>query len=142
MIAPLLAASLLAFGAPASPADVPEFVVVVNASNAVSSMSRKDISLLFFKKASWANGQAAQPVDRKTEDPVRHAFSKAVLGKDTAEVAAYWNQLIFSGRGSPPAARGTDDEVLAFVRANPAAIGYVRAGIPLGDGVKALKLLD
>ena len=36
----------------------------------------------------------------------------------------------------------SDSEVLAFVRSNPAAIGYVRAGVTLGSGVKQLLIVD
>ena len=36
----------------------------------------------------------------------------------------------------------TDAEVLAFVRGNPGAVGYVRPGINLGTGVKQLQTTD
>ena len=40
-----------------------------------------------------------------------------------------------------PHEKETEDEVLAFVRAEPGAIGYVSADKKLGDGVKELKVI-
>ena len=44
---------------------------------------------------------------------------------------------MFSGRDVPPAIAKSDAEVLAFVRANRGAVGYVTAGADLA-GVKVL----
>ena len=71
---------------------------------------------------------------------MRQSFSQAVLGKAPAAVRSYFQQLLFSGRGVPPVEKGSDADVLAFVRANPGGVGYVSAATPTGDGVKVLKL--
>ena len=115
------------------------FRVVVNASNPVSSMSRDEVSRLFLKKGNaWPNGQAAQPVDLSKDSATRKAFSRTVLGRDVAAVESYWQQAIFSGRAVPPAEKGSDAEVMAFVRANPGAIGYVSGTGDLGSSLKEL----
>jgi hypothetical protein len=53
-------------------------------------------------------------------------------------VESYWQQAIFSGRSVPPLEKASDAEVLAFVRANPGAVGYVSGGADLGASVKEL----
>ena len=51
-------------------------------------------------------------------------------------------QLVFSGLGSPPEELGSDAAVLDFVAHNVGAIGYIAAGTPLVDRVKALKVTE
>jgi ABC-type phosphate transport system substrate-binding protein len=112
---------------------------VVNSANTVSTLSRDSVSRIFLKKTTtWPDGKTAAPVDQATETPTRHAFSKTILGRTPYEVAAYWNQMIFSGRGLPPSTKASDTEVLAFVRNNVNAIGYVAGDAKLGEGVKVL----
>ena len=119
------------------------FVVVVNASNATSSVSRGDLSKLFTKKKrNWPGGAAAMPVDLATGNPVRDAFSVKVHGRSTSAIGAYWQQQIFSGREIPPPERRDDDDVLAYVRENAGGVGYVAASAKLGNGVKALTVTD
>jgi len=123
----------------AAPAAGVAYKVVVNSANAAPPMSRDEVAKLFLKKVtSWATGQTVQPVDQAKDSAVRKAFSQAVLGKDVSAVESYWQQAIFSGRGVPPSEKSSDAEVLAFVRANPNAIGYVSGGADLGASVKEL----
>jgi ABC-type phosphate transport system substrate-binding protein len=55
-------------------------------------------------------------------------------------VKSYWQQQIFSGRDVPPPEKQTENDVVAFVRSNPGAIGYVSKGVDIGRGVKALSV--
>jgi ABC-type phosphate transport system substrate-binding protein len=135
----LASLALPAAAAPASAPPAAAFKVVVNGANGVSSMTKEDVSKLFLKKVtSFPGGQAAMPVDQTKDSAVRKAFSTAVLGKDVSTVDSYWQQAIFSGRATPPAEKPGDNDVLAFVRANPGAIGYVSGRAELGASVKEL----
>lgn len=107
------------------------FQVIVNSGNPVSSLSRDLVSRIFLKKvAKWDSGQAAAPVDQDGGSPVRAAFSKAVHGKSASAVASYWQQQIFAGRDIPPAEKAGDAAVIAFVKNNPGAIGYISGVAP------------
>lgn len=55
-------------------------------------------------------------------------------------VKRYRQQMIFGGRVVPPPEKASEDEVLAFVRGNPNASGYVLASTTLGDGVKTVNV--
>lgn len=117
------------------------FRVVVHSANPSSSLARADLARLFLKKTSaWPDGRAAAPVDLGENAPARRAFSKTVLERDVSAVRAYWQQQIFSGRGVPPVEKGSDADVLAYVRANPGAVGYVSAGVELGASIKELRV--
>jgi ABC-type phosphate transport system substrate-binding protein len=118
----------------ARPAAAQGFVLVVNAAGP-ASMSKADVSKIFLKKS----GQLI-PVDQDKDAHVRSLFSKVVLGRPVTAVLSYWQQQIFSGGDAPPAEKASDAEVLAYVRSNPRAIGYVSAGAELGSGVQAVTL--
>jgi ABC-type phosphate transport system substrate-binding protein len=142
--ATVLSALATLVGAPASAAETtPSYKIVVNAANPQKTLSPANLKRIFLKKdTTWASGQTIAPVDQATTALCRKVFSKAVLGKDTAEVTAYWNQLIFSGRGLPPAMKASDGEVLSFVRDNPNAIGYVCGDAKIGEGVKVVTVTE
>jgi ABC-type phosphate transport system substrate-binding protein len=124
-----------------SPAAEPEFKVVVNAANDTASVTKVQLSRCFMKQSNtWINGQTVMPVDLSANSPVREAFSIAVHDRDVNAVKSFWQRQIFSGRGVPPPEKGSDSEVLAFVRANPGAVGYVSAGASIGSGVRVLEV--
>jgi len=125
---------------PAAAAD-PGFKVVVNASNPTTSISKEQLSRCFMKQTNtWINGATVTPVDLSANSPVRAEFSIAIHERDVNAVKSYWQRQIFSGRGVPPPEKASSEEVLAFVRANPGAVGYVSSDTPIGAGVKIVEI--
>ena len=114
------------------------FVLIVNKTNPTVSLGRSRVVGLFLKKSSeWDDGSPARPVDQAKDSLLREAFSKDILHKSVAAVNSYWQQQIFSGRAVPLPELASDEEVLAHVRLNPGAIGYVS-----GDAnVSAVKVI-
>ncbi len=122
----------------ATSASAQEYKVIVNSANATSDLSAAVVSKIFLKETTkFPNGSAATPVDQGKTSAVRAAFSKAVVGRPVAAVETFWQQQIFSGKEVPPATKPSDEEVVAFVKANPGAIGYVSAGASTA-GVKVV----
>jgi ABC-type phosphate transport system substrate-binding protein len=117
------------------------YAVVVNQANPTASLSRVDVARLFLKKVtSWPDGGPVAAVDQARTAPVRRVFSVDVHQKDPDAVAAHWQVQVFSGRDVPPRVLRSDAEVIAFVRSNPGAIGYVSASTPLDAGVRKVKV--
>jgi ABC-type phosphate transport system substrate-binding protein len=115
--------------------------VIVNAANPVSELPADEVSKMFLKKTNrWAGGEAVIPVDLPEQSAVRAAFSTEVHKRQTTAVKAYWQKMIFSGREVPPPEKSSLAELVAFVRANRGAIGYVPAGFEAGSGIKVLKV--
>lgn len=143
----LLLCALLLAAVPASLAqDDPGFVVIIHAENPTSELSRKELIRIFMKKVpSWdgweIEGDKVKviPIDQQDTE-ARQAFSKAVHGKSVTAIERYWQTVLFSGRGVPPDKYSSDAEVLAFVRANPGAIGYVSSRTTVAEGVKELRI--
>jgi ABC-type phosphate transport system substrate-binding protein len=124
-------------------ASAADFKVVVNASNASSSLPKATLQRLFLKKDTrWASGETVEPVDQSVKSPVRTVFTREVHGKDVGSIKSYWQKQIFSGRGTPPPEMPSDAEVLAFVRSHVGAVGYVASDAAVGDGVKVVKLTE
>jgi ABC-type phosphate transport system substrate-binding protein len=131
----------LALALVAQAASAQDFKVVVNASNGVSSLTADTAAQYFLKKkTAWPGGQPVQPIDLADESSARRAFTRAVLKKDVNAVKSYWQTQIFSGRAVPPPEKPSDAAVLAYVEANPGAIGYVSAGAVVGRGVHEVRI--
>jgi ABC-type phosphate transport system substrate-binding protein len=127
-------------------ADDQSFVVVVAANNPVSSMKREELARLFLKKTSrWSDGREVLPVDQSVGSPVRRTFTHSVLSVEglgqISAVQNFWLQQVYSGRSAPPPVKPTDSDVLAYVGANPGAIGYVSSPPPAGTA-KVLSIED
>lgn len=113
--------------------------VVVHTSNSVTRLSRDQVSKIFLRKVTlWDNRQPVLPVDQTAESPVRRAFTKQVHQRTIASVQTWWQQQTFAGVGVAPPERASDTEVLDYIRKYPNAIGYVRAGSPLGANIKTI----
>jgi ABC-type phosphate transport system substrate-binding protein len=120
-----------------------DFKIVVHASNPTANLSAAQLARLFLKKDTrWEGGEAVDPVDQSAKSTVRAAFSTDVHRKDVGSIKSYWQQQIFSGRGTPPPEMSSDAEVLAFVRSHAGAIGYVSSAAAVGEGVKVVKLAE
>lgn len=139
----LIATPFLAFGQNAG------FVIIVHPDNPTESLSRSEASDLFLKKvARWDSfpipgrpdrKMPVEAVDLESTSAVRSAFSLEVHGRSVDHIKAYWQRKIFSGRDIPPPELASEAEVLAWVRANPGAVGYVSQGVALAS-VKAVEL--
>jgi len=138
----IVALLALALGQPGGARAAGGYKVIVHPSNPDSSLSRDHLVRYFLKKSTaWPSGRAVVPVDQEKGSATRAAFSRDVLHKSVAEVTAYWQQQIFSGRAVPPPERRSDAEVVAFVEAAEGAIGYVSADAAVGDA-KVVRLVD
>jgi ABC-type phosphate transport system substrate-binding protein len=94
---------------------------------------------MFLKKMTkWDGGKTIVPVDQEKSSKTRETFSKTYHGRSASAIESFWQQQIFSGKDVPPAVKDKDADVMAFIKANPNAIGYVSAGTTLGEGIKAV----
>jgi len=117
-----------------------EFQIVVHSTNEVSALERKTISEIFLKKKTyWPDGRPILVVDLTLSSSVRFQFSEKVLGRSVSAVRNYWQQVLFSGRGVPPAELKNDREVLDFIASHDDAIGYVSAESDIGN-LKNIKI--
>lgn len=105
-----------------------EIAVIVHPSTGFSSLTEDDVSRIFLGKSkSFPGGAQAVPVNQNEGTATREKFNEAVCKKNASQYKAYWSQLVFTGKGTPPKDAGDDAAVKALVAANPNMIGYVDA---------------
>lgn len=137
----MAAVTMMVMGAGHAAAQSRPYVVIVNESNYLTSISGPELNRLFMKKTTrWTTGQTVTPLDLMPAAPARVAFSEDVFHKAATEVKADWQAVLASGRGLPPMEAPNETSVVAFVRANPGAIAYVSPETPLGAGVRAVRV--
>ncbi|HET9314205.1 MAG TPA: substrate-binding domain-containing protein [Vicinamibacteria bacterium] len=122
------------------------FQVIVSSDNPVTTLTRDEAARIFLKKMTrWKDGKEVVPVDQSSRSRVRATFSEQVLAVEGLEkisaVENYWRQLIYSGRGNPPAVKNSDEEVRHFVANTSGAVGYVSTGADV-SGVKVVKVQE
>ncbi|MGB3621222.1 MAG: hypothetical protein WBA20_07750 [Ketobacter sp.] len=115
-----------------------EIVVVVNASNPVSSFSHRELVDLYMgRNLHFPDGSLILRLDQTPESAVRNEFYNKLVNKSVAEVNAYWAKLLFTGRATPPQTMGDTQAILSAVQSNHNAIGYIDSK-DLTDGVKVV----
>jgi len=105
-----------------------DVAVIVHPSNG-DALDKDSISRLFLNKMKFfPNGTNAVPLALAEGQAATDEFNGKVLNKSASQLTAFWSKLVFTGKGQPPKALGSDAEVVSAVAADPGAIGYVDAG--------------
>lgn len=121
-------------------ASAQNYQVIVNNSSAVSSITTGDLSKIFLKKSTkWADGSKITPIDLSAKFSIRGDFSKGVHGKSVGAIKSYWQQYVFSGKGTPIVEKKNEAEVLEYVKNNPGSIAYVSSSAAI-KGVKVVTI--
>ena len=103
-----------------------EIAVIVHPSAGVDSLTQDDVARLFLGKSkSFPSGGQAVPINQNEGSAARDKFNESVCKKNASQYKAYWSQLVFTGKGTPPKDAGDDAAVKALIAANPNMIGYI-----------------
>lgn len=114
-------------------ADEPRFQIIVHPDNPVTEVDTAFLRAAYLKKRlTWSHGPGLQPLDLSARFPIRATFTSRVLRKTGHQLRAYWNQQIFSGKGTPPPQVDTVHDAVDFVLARRGAIAYLPAGADPG----------
>ncbi|AWB69131.1 phosphate ABC transporter substrate-binding protein (plasmid) [Saccharobesus litoralis] len=117
-----------------------EVVVVVNANNSITSLSKAELIRIFQgKQDKFATGKKAIPVNQIPPSEARQSFDSDMLGRTTKQMTAYWSKQLFSGNATPPKELNGDIDVLKFILASEHAIGYVDKSA-VNDAVKVITI--
>jgi len=92
-----------------------------------------EIRLVFLGEKQLAGRLKLTPVDNL---PARARFLEKVLQTDERKYEARWVRKAFREGLTAPAVKGSDAEVISFVRSTPGAVGYVDSP---AEGVKVLE---
>lgn len=101
-------------------------VVVVNPAAGVETLSRNDVINIFLGSfRQLPSGIAALPIDLPSGHPARAEFYRLLVGKNPAEINAYWARLIFSGKTRPPIQAQRLEDAVSMVQGSVGAITYL-----------------
>lgn len=142
-VGPLLILGLLAAApARAAQAAADSIVVIVHPDVPATRITVAEARRIFLRRSSfWSDRRRIEPVNLPATSPVRDTFSRRVLGRAPAELAAYWNDRYFHGT-SPPPVLESEQAMLLYVARTPGAIGYVRASaVSAGATVRVVLVL-
>ena len=118
----------------------PALVVIVHPSRA-DTPSREDVARIYLgRQRFWTDGSAIVALNLPAGAPLRERFSEALLHRDSAHLAAYWNEQYFHGILPPPVLSSTD-AVKRYVASNPRAIGYIDA-TQVDDSIRAVTRIE
>ena len=131
-IASLLASGLLVLALATSSAWAVErpFAVIAAPGATEHRLTRESVALIFRRKQNyWEDGARVQPVNLPPANPLRQAFSRAILGRSPEALEDYWREMYFHGV-LPPHVLASEEAVVLFVSSTPGAIGYVSTCVP------------
>ena len=103
-----------------------EIVVIVNSSNNLTELTRRQVVDLYMGRTShFPNGEQSKRYDQPINSTVRADFYYRMTQRPIAAINAYWARLIFTGRASPPTTVTDNEDMLRIVENDPNAIGYL-----------------
>lgn len=79
-----------------------ESYAVFTLSPEFKKLSKGKVRMLFRGKLKYLQGSKVELSDWPQDNSIRHEFYKELLGKDLAQMNAYWASLSFSGKARPP----------------------------------------
>lgn len=99
-------------------------VVIVNGSVTAEALSVKELMDVYtLNKTHWDDGSRIAVFDLKSGKTKEDFLSS--VGMSENGLKRIWLRKQFTGRGRPPRAVSSDDEVMELVAHTPGAIGYV-----------------
>jgi ABC-type phosphate transport system substrate-binding protein len=101
-------------------------------ANASVTLTADEFKEVFLGDKQLAGGAKLVPVDNAA---AQADFLSKVLQSDGTKYAARWTKKSFREGLTAPAVKGSDAEVIAFVKSTPGAVGYVSGA---SSGVKVI----
>lgn len=120
---------------------VADIIVIVHLDSPLQSMNAQEISDLYLgRQRSTRAGERLLILDQPRDSELRNRFFNRLNGMSLRSVDAYWARLQFSGDSQPPIPLPESAAIVATVRNNRLAVGYIdTASVP--DGVRPLLTL-
>lgn len=137
----IIAAATLALASGPGFAAGGQLYVVVNANNPIQKLATRDAVALYTGRTRvFPDGREAVAYDQAEASVARADFYRSLTGMDLARINSYWARLRFSGQVQPPRSLGDDRDILAMIKSNPKAIGYLRTA-PADASVRVVLVL-
>ncbi len=112
--------------------------VIGHPGGSISGLTQHQVKDLYLGKVTaFSDGTRVNVIDLPDGNAVRDNFYSKVVGKNKAQVKAYWAKRIFTGKGTPPKALDDAAAVKQWVAGKPGRLGYIDSGA-VDDSVSVL----
>lgn len=112
-------------------------VVVANIAQNSVTLSKSQVRDLFMSGTS-PDSLSLSPLSIAPGDQSRTVFNTRIIGLPESRIQAYWAQMRFSGRLTPPKEVESAEQMLDYLRANEGSIGYLPESTQLPEGLKVV----
>ncbi len=119
-------------------ADSPQILVIVNVNN-VGKLSKKQIKQIYLEGDI---NFPVKPINMAAGTKIRSVFNAKVIGLTESRIKAYWAQMQFTGRATPPREFENVNQLLDFMLNNPGYIAYVPADTVLPESLTIVYRLN
>jgi ABC-type phosphate transport system substrate-binding protein len=114
--------------------------VIVNRTNPIASLSRRELRAIFLgEQSTWQHGRRTTPALREPGHPERAAALRLIYRMSEADLSRHFLHRTFTDGSAGPRTLATAEGVKRFVFNVPGAIGLVRLA-DLDETVKVLKV--
>ncbi len=135
-----LLAALLLVAFAIGMAEAADYKLIVHSGVGVTTLNAAAVEKIFLgKKSKWDDGTKIVPVTLAKDSAIHKAFVAEVVKKAEPKFTSFWQQALFTGKGTPPKSFGSEAELVKFVASTKGAVGYVAAGTAV-DGAKEVKI--
>ena len=104
-----------------------DFYLIVHAANPQPALTQREaVGMFMGRNRAFHSGEVAQVYDLPRDSTQRAEFYQRLTGMGPAQINSYWARLMFSGQTMPPYAVQDEAAMVAVVKSNANAIGWVR----------------
>lgn len=119
-----------------------EPVVIGNLSSGVKSLTLEEVRALYLGQTrTLRDAGSVDLADRQSDSAIFREFYEKVTEKDSRQIKALWAKLGFMGKAKPPKVFDSDEDIKAWIKKHPNAIGYIEKS-SLDKSVKVLLVID
>ncbi|MBU2893780.1 phosphate ABC transporter substrate-binding protein [Colwellia sp. D2M02] len=114
-----------------------EVVVIVNKSNSGDVDATLVKKIYLGKAKAFSNGEKVTVYTLPTNQDDTEYFREKALSKSNSQFKSYWSKLVFTGKGTPATEVDSAADIIAAVKKDPSAIGFVNSN-DVNDEVKVV----
>ena len=102
-----------------------EVAVIVNSANS-DSINEKLIKKIYLGKAkAFPGGDKVKVYTLPSSQEDTEYFRQKALKKSNSQFKSYWSKLAFTGKGTPATELDSAADIIAAIKKDPKAIGFV-----------------
>ena len=104
-----------------------EVAVIVNSANNNNIDAKLVKKIYLGKTKAFSDGGKVKVYTLPSSQNDTEYFRKKALKKSNSQFKSYWSKLAFTGKGTPATELDTAAEIIAAIKKDPKAIGFVNS---------------